>query len=740
MQRENRDHGLIDKPPGTSANGQGDPYSALRRMPPLGSAASKCFLEPCIEDAVTCDGALELTISGLTLMKHFSVKNIFYVVISVPPFRVVTAPALYHPFDRSRAAKARRSKLSKIYGRQKGVVDFDMPQCFRMLVLAGTMVRLEVWRERLGVVDEGPYAACTLQIPKRIISSLGGKDKSERAISVTEESQGGELELENSKYCVDEFGDSVEDDSVVGPTSYRLVEPHTDGHTRGTIQVEIEMMPKPGSDKDLLKGRGETQFAENERTYDHDRFRNSTSSSLASPAPTPTSDAFKKITTAEMLRLVCSDSSGVFRLDAALGRAHSRCLVLALVSCHIAEALLQGTIEAVQTETPRAMGWVTETAWEVKPGREIADTEDWAGGYARHLRRVVQQSPGLDLNDLLALLSDDLIEITLPGWSAYWDENKDVDLEGAGYEHECEWKAVDEKRGKREANVDDVEAIHRENRKGGKFSSASSTASTLVSRTAELLLGLGRFALDGISLATDVTTGGNPSAARRDVLVTTAAAARRKRERRIANLRLERSKSEQFTDSSWTAPLRKMIRGVTEQHVGVEDSYEERSPSDKKCRTNVAAAEMEEQKVRKGDNKHDAIDACDPAWEEDVCGTRRLGVEADPLLKIDIMNRMRRIGLDNASRGRAFEIKWRSPTRIQRDAMRGLRSKRWLPPPPPAREPPAPNNKHRLHRQVFVLAAIASLETPVPLFDADELRQPSLSCGSLMDYATEVGS
>ena len=152
------------------------------------------------------------------------------------------------------------------------------------------------------------------------------------------------------------------------------------------------------------------------------------------------------------------------------------------------------------------------------------------------------------------------------------------------------------------------------------------------------------------------------------------------------------------------------------------------------------ADELVEEEVEEHNHNdlYEILESYDPAWEDDVCGTRRLGAEADPLLKIDIMNRLRRIGLDNASRGRAFEVKWRSPTRIQRDAMRGLRSRRWLPPPPPAREAPAPNNKHRLHRQVFVIAAIASLETPVPLFDADELRQPSLSCGSLMDYATEV--
>ena len=41
--------------------------------------AFNCKLRPC---------TLELTISGFTLMKHFSDKYVFYVVVSAPPFKV----------------------------------------------------------------------------------------------------------------------------------------------------------------------------------------------------------------------------------------------------------------------------------------------------------------------------------------------------------------------------------------------------------------------------------------------------------------------------------------------------------------------------------------------------------------------------------------------------------------------------------------------------------------------------
>ena len=732
-QYEERDRGA----PRGSPHGQGDPYTALRRAPPMGPSLHECFLEPCVEDAVTCDGALEITITGLTLMKHFSNKNVFYVVVSAPPFKVVTAPAIYYPFDKGRVAKARRTRLSKMYGRQKGVVDFDMPQCFRMLVLAGTTVRLEVWKERLGIVDEGPYAVCTLQIPK-----LDGKGETLHTLSG-----------EDSRWEVDSarIGKDVSHDGpngAVGPTSHRLLEPYTDGHTRGTIQVDLELTPRPGTDRQAVEASAVAPNSfPNERVggarrLDESRgdlgvgFASAVGRSISPPLP-PSAAAFKKITTAEMLRLVCADSSGVFQLDTALGFAHSRCTVLAVVGCHVAEALLQGTIEAVKTERLQLMGWLTETVWEVVPGRTILDGEEWAGGYARHLQRVVYKNPGMNVHDLLALLTMDIVDTALPGWTLDLDSHADQ-VRGGSSVCEEEWEAVSQgtrvgrSKSRKGSKSEDENIARNSEERGagaGPGDDSRSVASTMLTRTAELLRGLGRFALDGISLAADVTTGSDPFATNRDVLAASADVARRKTRRKIDRDRRDRLKGGRPERTLGLKLFSRFLTGLAEADSATGNKQ-------------AVVGRGDEEEYDETSDDEGAVDGADEtynsAWEDDLCGTRRLGVEADPLLKIDIMNRLRRISLDNATRGRVFESEWRSPTRIQRDAMRGLRSKRWLPPPPPVREPPPPNNKHRLHRQVFIIAVIASLDTPVPLFDADELRRPSLSCGSLMDYATEV--
>ncbi|KAK3263895.1 hypothetical protein CYMTET_27325 [Cymbomonas tetramitiformis] len=231
------------------------------------------------EDNVCCEGALEVTINLCTLMKCFSGDYVFRVVVHAAPFKVETHRVLFEAFPRP---KSRSERLAR--QRQKGRLEWDQPQIFRLLLTSGTEIRLQVIREKAGHSEE-LYAETAFTLPT---AETGLESRAEK-----------------------------------------LYEPFFDGHQRGIIYFDVELV-KLNERKD--------------------------------------SEALYQLTTPELFRLMLTDNDGALDTLSVLGPDLEVAVLMGFVGAHLTELALQSRVHYKDHTEAYFWGFREREVWTLRAG------------------------------------------------------------------------------------------------------------------------------------------------------------------------------------------------------------------------------------------------------------------------------------------------------------------------------------------------------------------------------------